>query len=311
MIKKASWRANGKLLITGEYLVMEGARAFAVPVVQGQLLQVKYPLKSEQPVLIWKALKPAGLWFEVHFSIPSLKITYTDDEQRAIQLQKILESVRFFNPRFLADKESVFVETHLDFPPEYGFGSSSTLIANLARWATIDPFALQMKALGGSAYDVACALADNPLIYQLKNKKPVWQEIAFHPLFSDHLFFVYLGNKQSSAREIRYFKEDVRYTEMDILKINSLTDQIVLSSHLDSFVSLLKEHEKIVSEILKKPRVQELYFNDFEGVVKSLGAWGGDFVLCATKMEKKDFVKKMNHKGYSTIFAWNQLVLNA
>ena len=31
------------------------------------------------------------------------------------------------------------------------------------------------------------------------------------------------------------------------------------------------------------PRAQDLYFPDFKGVIKSLGAWGGDFVLATQK----------------------------
>ena len=46
--------ANGKLLLTGEYLVMNGAKAVALPTNKGQSLSVKYR-PSNNPKLYWKS----------------------------------------------------------------------------------------------------------------------------------------------------------------------------------------------------------------------------------------------------------------
>ncbi len=310
MEPQTQWRANGKLLITGEYLVMEGADAFAVPLIKGQSLQVRKTGMSKHPVLIWQAQKPDGLWFETRFSMPALQILHSTNREKANHLKKILQTARSINPSFLNEKESFHVKTELEFPPEYGFGSSSTLIATLAHWANINPFLLQRKALGGSAYDVACAGAKRPLIYHLKENHPAWQEVSFQLAFTKNLYFVYLGKKQNSAQGIQYFKEKAHFSNTDILEITSLTHQCVEAEDLDTFTRLLQEHEEIVSRILKKPKVKNLYFEGIETVVKSLGAWGGDFVLCATKIEEKDFRRKLKSFGFSVIFAWNQLVLN-
>lgn len=304
------WRANGKLLITGEYLVMEGADAFAVPLIKGQWLQVTKSGTDRHPVLVWHAQKPGGLWFEARFALPSLQILYSTNREKANHLKEILQTVRSINPSFLNEKESLHVKTVLEFPPEYGFGSSSTLITTMARWAHINPFLLQLKALGGSAYDVACAEAKCPIIYHLEENRPVWQEVSFQPAFIGNLYFVYLGKKQNSAQGIQYFKEKAHFSNRDILEITALTHQCVEAEDLDTFTRLLQEHEEIVSRILKKPKVKNVYFRGVETVVKSLGAWGGDFVLCATKMEENDFKRKLKSLGFSVIFAWNQLVLN-
>ncbi len=302
--------AGGKLLITGEYLVMEGAEAFAVPLNKGQSLNVKTSPANTLPKLVWNARIPSGLWFDAEFLLPSLKIIKTSDSRKASALIKILETVRDVNPLFLTKHENVVVDTVLDFPPQYGFGSSSTLITNIARWAGVDPFELQFKTLGGSAYDIACAVSGTPVIYKLDKGVPRYKSIAFNPGFKNNLFFVYLGKKQSSAQGIKYFKENSRFSALDIDTVTKITREMVAAGDLDTFSKLMDEHEKLMSKILGLQKVKDLYFTDIEGSVKSLGAWGGDFVLFATKIEHEKFIDKLKTKGFSVIFAWHNLVKN-
>ena len=49
--------SNGKLLLTGEYLVLDGANAFAVPTKFGQNLIVE---KIVEPQLIWGSFTNTG-----------------------------------------------------------------------------------------------------------------------------------------------------------------------------------------------------------------------------------------------------------
>ena len=48
------------------------------------------------------------------------------------------------------------------------------------------------------------------------------------------------------------------------------------------FCDLIEEHEALVAEHLILQRIRDSHFHDFEGVTKSLGAWGGDFALAAS-----------------------------
>ena len=41
--------------------------------------------------------------------------------------------------------------------------TSSTLIANLAKWSNVDPYILLSETFGGSGYDIACASAKKAL----------------------------------------------------------------------------------------------------------------------------------------------------
>ncbi len=62
------------------------------------------------------------------------------------------------------------MNTHLDFPRDWGLGSSSTLINNVAQWAQVDPFDLHFKVSNGSGYDIACANEDSPIVYSTQNQ---------------------------------------------------------------------------------------------------------------------------------------------
>jgi hypothetical protein len=52
--------------------------------------------------------------------------------------------------------------------------------------------------------------------------------------------------------------------------------------------------------------VKETLFHDFEGVVKSLGAWGGDFVLAISKENPTDYFKA---KGFEVVIPYSEMIL--
>jgi len=308
MSKQQSWYAHGKLLLTGEYLVMEGAKALALPVKPGQSLSVHISPTLENPSLSWTALKPDGHWFHAIFSLPDIKIRQTDNETLALSLRKILMTARSLKPSFLKGEDSFEVETILEFDPEFGLGSSSSLISNLAYWAGIDPFDLQFSAFGGSAYDVACARASGPVFYRLNEGKPVVEPLVFKPPFSTHLFFVYLGQKQRTTESISRFKQKANFGKDEIDRISEISQEISQAQELSDFEKLMLEHEKILAAVLSLPTVKERLFAKDDFLVKSLGAWGGDFVLVSSRMAEKDFKGLLKKRGYPTVFSWDELV---
>ena len=74
---------------------------------------------------------------------------------------------------------------------------------------------------------------------------------------------------------------------------------------LYDFNYLINEHEKIISNKIKKKPVKNLLFNDFEGSIKSLGAWGGDFVLASSENNSKNYFKR---KGFETSFSFDEII---
>ena len=53
--------------------------------------------------------------------------------------------------------------------------------------------------------------------------------------------------------------------------------------------------------------VKEIYFSDYSGEIKSLGAWGGDFILAAGPINTKKYFEE---KGYKTIFSYKDMLKN-
>lgn len=303
------WYAHGKLLITGEYLVLHGAHALAVPLNCGQHLQVVSASAENGARLLWTAHKPDGLWFRTTYEIPSLEIRKTTDKKLAEKLMKILLVARELAPGFLNGKRSFDVETRLEFDPEFGFGSSSTLVANLAAWAGVDAFALQRKALGGSGYDVACARVKAPIFYRLTDDKPVVEPAHWLPPFKDRIYFVYLGQKQRSDESVKRFKKQAVYGKEEIQRVSAIGEALVKAETLELFENLLREHEEIMSAVLGIVPVKERLFKGHRGIVKSLGAWGGDFVLITHHETDKALREQMKNMGFATVFSWEELVL--
>ena len=75
----------------------------------------------------------------------------------------------------------------------------------------------------------------------------------------------------------------------DILKINSLGEMLVKEKNQKIFNEMVKEHEEIISKIISKKPIQKVIFKDFCGQIKSLGSWGGDFILASGDTETPNY----------------------
>lgn len=297
-----TFHSNGKLILTGEYLVIDGAKGLAIPTKKGQSLTVE---KSGSPsTLVWRSLtQTKECWLEVEFSLPSLEVTKTSDEEKSTWLQQLLLNAKELSDSFLNDNESIRVTTHLEFPQNWGLGSSSTLINNVAQWAKVDPFELHFSISNGSGYDIACAFSKGPLVYLNNENQPIYQSVDFSPPFKENLFFVFLNQKQNSFREVEGYntlKKEINIGECS-REINEITEKMLTCSDLELFNELIDQHEYILSNILQRETIKEKLFPMYHGSIKSLGAWGGDFIMITgTRSDMDYFVSK----GYSTIYSF-------
>lgn len=298
--------SNGKLLLTGEYLVLDGAKAIAVPTNRGQYLTVK-PIDT--PKLIWRSYdEDSSVWFEDNFELKDLKVKAVKQESEV--LIGILFAAQQLNPNFLKESIGYQVNTRLTFNKDFGLGSSSTLIANIAKWAEVNPYELLFKSFPGSGYDIACANHLNgALVYQILKGIPKVTPVMFNPGFKEQLYFVYLNKKQSSREGIAHYKSVPEQVKIEAInKINILTNTMFTCSSVVKFKQLLIEHEEVVAEVLQMKTVKQLLFADYSGAVKSLGAWGGDFVLVT--VENKSDLTYFTNKGYTNIFSFDEMLLN-
>jgi mevalonate kinase len=294
--------SHGKLLITGEYLVLDGAKALAMPCKFGQHLKV-FP--SSNQFSRWISYTQQNeVWLDIEFDLLSIKKqkTKSDIETRLFQ---ILYEAFQLNPEVFT--QNYRFETHLEFPRNWGLGTSSTLIANIAKWANVNPYELLAKTFGGSGYDVACAESGSALIYQLQNHLPKVDLAEIPEVIKPYVYFVYLGQKQNSRSAISNYRKNKPLQLADyISKTDEITSEMLAVESLEHFQSLIDSHESLLSEILKLEPVQKRLFPDFEGNIKSLGAWGGDFVMAVSKSNPKSYFIS---KGYPTILEYSDMAL--
>ena len=299
-------------MLTGEYLVLEGATALAVPTKFGQDLSVE---KIKEPQLIWGSFTHTGdCWFEAVFELPKLRLvnaTFNSEKEGSADfiaetLQDILVEARKLNPEFLQSEQGFLVKTNLTFPRDWGLGTSSTLINNIAQWAKVDAFQLLWNSFSGSGYDIANAKHNTPILYQVNNQQPEVKQVDFLPRFSDQLFFVHLNKKQDSKDGIARFKEKRKKIHNEIQLVSEISKQLIQEQKLSEFKKLIQEHEKIISSIIELPTVKERLFPDYFGTLKSLGAWGGDFILATGDKNTPQYFKA---KGYTTILRYSDMVL--
>jgi mevalonate kinase len=302
---KKTFYSNGKLLITGEYLVLDGAKALALPTKFGQNLIVENGANQE---IKWTSYDAdQSVWFKE--TIPFSAITtLTPFEKESVTntLITILREAHFLNPNLILKSEGYSITTHLTFPKKWGLGTSSTLINNIAQWFGIDAFTLLKNSFGGSGYDIACAQNNCPIVYHLEHGKPIVEKVNFYPTFTENLYFVYLNQKQSSKNAIASYKEKRHNLETTKEVINQLTETVLNAKDKNTFAEAIENHETELSSILQIKTVKESLFPDFKGTIKSLGAWGGDFVLVISKGNPSLY---FTSKGYTTVIPYHEMIL--
>ena len=304
---KTKYYGHGKLLLTGEYAVLDGAKALGLPTKLGQKLVVKRTTSSD---LIWESLDMKGKpWFESTISLFDFSAVTTDNQQISDYLQKVLKNAVRLNSEFLSQWNGFKIETQLEFPLDWGLGSSSTLIYLIAEWAEVNPLLLYFKTEDGSGYDVACAFADGPVEYINSPEEVSYTEVDFNPKFKDQLYFIHLGKKQDSKQGIKEYLKAVKNKANLVKSITKITEDIRSATTLSQFTDLIDKHEDLIASHTGFEKVKDTLFSDFDGSVKSLGAWGGDFVLAASDAGSEKVRKYFADKGYNTFFAYKELVL--
>jgi mevalonate kinase len=334
--------SNGKLLLTGEYLVLQGALSLALPTNAGQFLYVHSGRPDD--CLSWNTTVLAEKWFHCIIRPDTWEILETDKKEVAGRLVKLLRAATELKgeaqrkdvkpkaggpeggikkrkggaerPEMEAkgkEPETAWLQgvnaaSEVTFNIEWGLGSSSSLISNIARWAGVDPFRLLRKVSRGSGYDVACARSDKPILYRTGTPGPEIRAINFSPSFSERLAFVYLGRKQDSSKSVKKFLDHALVREKDIIRISELSENLAAADTLGEYEDMLAEHENIMSAVLDKPPVKEVLFRDYTGAVKSLGAWGGDFIHVSLHPDLQRAKYYFSRKGLDVLIPYREMI---
>ncbi|WP_212113346.1 GYDIA family GHMP kinase [Candidatus Shikimatogenerans silvanidophilus] len=294
--------SNGKILLTGEYILLKGALGLALPTKKGQFLLIKK--LNHNKYFYWVSInEKKEIFFKAYFNFFSLNILYCSNIKIALYIQNILKIIKKIKPFIF--NIGLKIKTILEFPLNWGLGSSSTLICNISKWTKINLYYLFKKISNGSGYDVYCSLYGSSLLYNLKNNKPNINFIYFNPPFKKKLYFIYLNKKKNTEEEIIFFlKKKNNIIPIDLF--NNFTKEILKTKKLNIFENVLFLYEKEISKILNIKCIKEKYFKNYQGIVKSLGAWGGDFALVSKRKGMKNYFYK---KGYNIIIPFEKMIL--
>ena len=292
----------GKLMLTSEYFAMDGALVLAVPTQLGQ--EFFYEEKDDEKSLIfWEAHHQNKLWLKAVIDYRKWRVIETNIPSSAEFILKTLKNVQALSEIKFKNNFTYYLKTNLQFPADYGLGSSSTLMTNLAEWAKIDPFHLNKISLGGSGYDIAVAKEQSAVLFQ-SVPEIKYEKVNFNPPFKDDLIFLHLNQKQDSREGINFYRSKNKSQKL-VDEFSDITRNVLLCNELEKFSELMLIHEQKISDFLEIPTVSDRFFADCPVFVKSLGAWGGDFVMTSKFDGFKDYFWG---KDFKTIFEWSGII---
>ncbi len=250
-----------------------------------------------------------NVWFSCDISLYDFSSDKSTDPALSKKLKRILKNAVRLNCEFLDKWNGFKVETKLEFPLNWGLGSSSTLIHLIAKWADVSPLELYFKSENGSGYDVVCAGVDHPIFYWSTDHEISFAKAEFNPSYHNNLYFVHLNQKKSSDSAIKEYIKSVKDKKSFVNKITALTEKMESLKKIQDFEDTIAEHEDIVAFHTGFNKVKDLHFSDYWGAVKSLGAWGGDFCIATSTKSPEEVKDYFTSKGFETVIPYKKMIL--
>jgi mevalonate kinase len=244
------------------------------------------------------------LWFWAEIRTSDWTVIKTNETGSARAIIQLLKAIHAQNPSMFPSGSGLKIKCQLEFPQDWGLGSSSTLIAAMAEWSKTDPYWLSKKTFGGSGYDLAAANMNGPFIYQLSENGPKIKTTPLNWPFKDQLYFIHRNKKQNSRESIAHYRNR-SINEAWLNQINDLTQEFVQARDAQDFGQLIRAHESAIAGALNLIPVKQELFPDFKGEIKSLGGWGGDFMLALGPKSSPDYFKA---KGFPTVISFADMV---
>lgn len=308
-----SYFAPGKIMLTGEYLVMNGFDSFAFPTKMGQWLDVyEFDTPDELSDFIVFQAKDFqdNVWFETKLLLPDfqpIEIHHVEN----ILVNRLCGIFKLAENDFWTSGRSFRLETRLEFNRVWGLGSSSTLVKLMSDFLNVDPFKIQFEIFGGSGYDVAIAKLQKPLLYWLTSDEMNWNYWKLNAELTEKWFVVFYGKKMDSRSSLANVQDELNQIAEDdfyTAQFDKILNNTKVATDLISLESSLEMYQMLLSQSLMLPTPYELLGikPTNKGLCKWLGAWGGDMIL----------INETILQTYPSAFEnfemmpWNDLVIN-
>ena len=257
------FKSNGKILLSSEYLVMDGAKSIALP---ARLTQDLIVSKCDKNTIEWFSHDmDNNLWYEDRFFVKNNNLVC--ESEKNVTSQKIISLFNHLSKTHkLANLLGNKFETRLNFKKDWGLGTSSTFVNNLAKWAKVDPYQLLFSTFKGSGYDIACCDLNHPIIFKKTSESIDVKKIKFKPPFIKNLFLIHLGKKQNTQLSIENYSKK-KFDRIGLIKkINTITDEFIKCNELIHFEELIQEHESIISKATSITPIQNSNLSDYKAV---------------------------------------------
>jgi hypothetical protein len=220
----------------------------------------------------------------------------------------------------LLEERGIMVRTRLDFPGNWGLGSSSTALALLAKWLSVDARRLYALAQNGSGYDLEVALQNSSILYQLPRQieghlfpsmngtEPIVQRIRYRLPEGGQLWLVDPGGKQISSGEVIRYRNLNQGQRTDCVEeISALSKALAGCSEVPVMMQFLARHDDIMEHLLGQPCLNRVAGSGFPGRLKSLGAWGGDLFLAVSEQPDEAIHWLKSQEGW-IIHSFDQII---
>lgn len=293
----------GKVMLSGEYFVLWGATALAFPTFQRQHLAV-FEL-TYQTCHHWTTTAGSEEIFSCLIDKASLKAFDIQGSKASAEfIEKVLQAARTLNPGIF--ESSWHFHTRLGFQPQWGLGSSSSLIVNISRFTQTDAWRLHRMISRGSGYDIACALHEKPLLFSHPENPRISFPNITYP-FVNALYFLPLGIKKDSSRAVSETAHLQPSTAL-IEEASQISYTLTWVPSLKEFTDLLKNYMHLVKRGLGLDEDLPAPLTGFSGFIKPLGAWGGDLALVISEEDENQLRDWFASRGFPELIKWQEII---
>lgn len=309
-------RAPGKLVLVGEYAVLEGAPAWVTAVDR----YVTVHATSGEPSLTVRA--PEKQRVDLRF----VNGTWQADAPWGLAAAAVTEAFGSALPALEADSRSFYLES-AEGREKAGFGSSAAVVAALlraGRYASASPDdlflaarAVHHRAQGGvgSGIDIAASVYGGSFVYRMDSVKPRMKSLNIAASLG--VTAIWLGRSASTPDLVRQvldfkFENPGEYeTLMESLRLNA--GQAIYHAERNDVLALLDalaDYGRRMGQLGRSagvPIVTDV-MEEIEGLlagdaaVKPSGAGGGDILLAFHRPDKTEAVaQKVRQAGFRTV----------
>jgi hypothetical protein len=257
---------------------------------------------------VWESIYDDETLFTAVFSNGPIDILESTDGEEALFVRNVIRTA-MDHLASLTSLPGYAIQSVYNYPARMDPGSRPALIASVAEWFNINPFRLNRVVMQDAGYGIAGARSSRPILYQMVDARPEYEQITLASSCTENIYFVYAGDREDLSA-IREKIEQARNLSQIIPKIREINKHIVQSDSLEEFEQAMVGYEQLLSGVLEEKTFQQRLFGDFPGVIKPMVSNNSIFLLVTWQGTREELTKYFAGHHLSTLFHWNDLIVS-